>query len=345
MCFGNGVRVRPDILQNTIENLLRAESVTAEQSRSVSQGLVWASLRGIDSHGIRLIDHYLAELRSGRINGSPALEQVRTGSSTARIDGDHGFGMHVGRVAMRLATKLARKTGVGAVSVAESSHCGALGYFTTDAAKNGYLAVAMTHATRRLATPGSSKSFFGNNPIAISAPMRDEDPFCYDASTSQITFNEIRRQREIGGLLPSGVATDTNGRMTTNAAAAEMLLPIGGHKGFGLSMAVDVFCALLSGMPSGNHVSEMFDGPSGKHRRLGHFFLAIDIRRFQPVDSFAAELSATAKRVRSLPAISELGPMIPGDPEKATAAKRSREGIPVPEHLRPLLAPDSSAAS
>lgn len=339
------MRAQPGVLQDTIEDLLRAESVTAEQSKSVSEGLVWASLRGIDSHGIRLIDHYLAGLRSGRLNGSPVLEQVRTGSSTASIDGDHGFGLHIGRVAMGLATELARETGVGAVSVAKSSHCGALGYFTTEAAKDGYLAVAMTHATRRIATPGSSKMFFGNNPIAISAPMRDEDPFCYDASTSLITFNEVRRQREVGGLLPPGVAADKHGRMTTDAAAAEMLLPIGGYKGFGLSMVVDMFCALLSGMPSGDHVSQMFDGPSGEHRRLGHFFLAIDIRRFQPVDSFAAELSATAKRVRRLPAIGELGPMIPGDPEKVTAAQRSEEGIPVPEHLLSLLFPDGSGAS
>jgi ureidoglycolate dehydrogenase (NAD+) len=317
---------------------LQNAGVEPTQAEDVAAGLVWASLRGVDSHGIRLIDHYVAGLRSGRLNGSPAIEQVQTGPSTASVDGDHGFGLHVGRVAMRLATKLARETGVGAVSVANSSHCGALGFFTTEVAKDGFLAVAMTHATRRIATPGSSQMFFGNNPMAIAAPMRGEDPFSYDASTSLITFNEVRRQRETGGMLPLGVAADAHGRMTTDAATAEMLLPIGGYKGFGLSMVVDVFCALLSGMPSGDRVSQMFDGPSGEHRRLGHFFLAVDISRFQPVDAFTAELSATAERIRRLPATEEPGPMVPGDPEKAIAAQRSREGIPVATQLAERLA-------
>lgn len=332
-------------VQVAVWRTLIAEGASPTQAEDVAAGLVWASLRGIDSHGIRLIAHYVAGLRSGRLNGSPAIQQARTGPSTATIDGDHGFGLHVGRVAMRLATELALESGVGAVSVGNSSHCGALGFFTTEVAKDGFVSVAMTHATRRIATPGSSQMFFGNNPMAIAAPMRDEDPFSYDASTSLITFNEVRRQRETGGTLPLGVAADEHGRMTTDAAAAEMLLPIGGYKGFGLSMVVDVFCALLSGMPSGDRVSQMFDGPSGEHRRLGHFFLAVDISRFQPVDAFAAELSATAERIRRLPATDEPGPMIPGDPEKATAARRSRAGIPVPEHLLPSLFPDGAAAS
>ncbi len=328
-----------------VRSALLENKVAPAQSEDVAQGLVWASLRGIDSHGIRLMDHYVAGLRSGRLNASPGVEQARTGSSTAHVDGDHGFGLHVGRVAMQLATELARETGVGAVSVANSSHCGALGFFTTDVAKDGLLAVAMTHATRRLATPGSSEMFFGNNPMAIAAPMRGEDPFSYDASTSLVTFNEVRRQREDGGALPPGVAADVHGRMTTDATAAEMLLPMGGYKGFGLSMVVDIFCALLSGMASGDRVSQMFDGPSENKRRLGHFFLAVDISRFQPVEAFAAQLSETAERIRSLPATEDPGPMVPGDPEKAVAARRSAEGIVVPDHLLPLLRLNGSDAT
>lgn len=334
-----------DSVRRSISSVLAAEGSSPVQAEDVAAGLVWASLRGIDSHGIRLIDHYVAGLRSGRLNGSPAIEEVQTGPSAAILDGDHGFGLHVGRVAMRLATELARETGVGAVSVANSSHCGALGVFTTEVAKDGILAVAMTHATSRIATPGSSEMFFGNNPMAIAAPMRDEDPFSYDASTSLITFNEVRRLQETGGSLPPGVAADAAGQMTTDARDAEMLLPIGGYKGFGLSMVVDVFCALLSGMPSGDRVSQMFDGPSSEHRRLGHFFLAVDISRFRAVESFAAELSATAERIRGLHATGEPGPMIPGDPEKAVAARRREHGIPVPDHLLPLLLAHGAATS
>ena len=339
------MRLSEEVALAAVGEAMQNAGVDPTQAGDVAAGLVWASLRGVDSHGIRLIDHYVAGLRSGRLNGSPAIEHVQSGPSAASLDGDHGFGLHVGRVAMRLATELARETGVGAVSVANSSHCGALGFFTTEVAKDGFLAVAMTHATRRIATPGSSEMFFGNNPMAIAAPMRDEDPFSYDASTSLITFNEVRRLQESGGSLPLGVAADATGRMTTDARAAEMLLPIGGYKGFGLSMVVDVFCALLSGMPSGDRVSQMFDGPSSDQRRLGHFFLAVDISRFQAVDVFAAELSVTAERIRGLPATGEPGPMIPGDPEKTVAAHRREHGIPVPEHLLPLLIEHGAATS
>lgn len=334
------MRVQPGPLRIAVDRLLQSDSVSSEQSESVADGLIWASTRGIDSHGIRLIDHYVAGVRSGRLNARPSVTHVRTGPSTASLDGDHGFGIHVGRIAMRVAGEIARETGVGAVSVANSSHCGALGYFTTEIARDGFIAVAMTHATRRIATPGSSETFFGNNPMAVAAPMQDEDPFSYDASTSLITFNEVLRQRESGGAIPPGVAADAHGRMTNDAAVAEMLLPIGGYKGFGLSMVVDMFCALISGMPSGDRVSQMFDGPSSARRFLGHFFLAIDISRFQPIDDFAAELSATAGRIRSLPRTGEPGPMVPGDPEKAIAEKRRVEGILVPEQLLPVLFPE-----
>jgi len=238
---------------------------------------------------------------------------------------------------MRFATELARETGVGAVSAKNSSHGGALGFLTTKAAAEGFIAVAMTHATPRIATPGSSGAFFGNNPMAFAAPMAGEGPFSYDASTSLITFNEIRRASEEGRELPPGVAADTDGLETTDANAAQMLLPMAGYKGFGLSMVVDIFCALLSGMPSGDQVSQMFDGPTANKRRLGHFFLAVDISRFQPLDAFTAELSATAAKIRSLPHTHAPGPMVPGDPEKAVAARRSAEGIVVPDHLLPLL--------
>ncbi len=311
-------------------SVLKANNVETKYSKTVIDALIWASLRGIDSHGIRLLPHYVEGIKKGRLKIKPNIGFERTSPSIGILDGDHTFGHYACYKAIKHCIEIANETGIGAVSVQNSSHCGALTYYGHLAASENMLGIAMTHATPRIKTPSSTKSFFGNNPFCLVAPMKFEDPFCFDSSTSSITFNAVRAAAAAGETLPDGLVADRFGNETNDPNSAFQLMPIGGYKGFGLSMVVDIFCALLSGMPNGNKVSQMFGDNMHEQRKLGQFFCAINIEKFINIDIFKNDLQEMAERLRNEPTISSNKKiMAPGDPEKKQLEKRMLSGIPI----------------
>ncbi|WP_170263696.1 Ldh family oxidoreductase [Blastochloris sulfoviridis] len=327
-------RVPAARLEETARQLLGAAGVRDDVAEVTARGLVWTSLRGIDSHGIRLLPHYLEGVRGGRLTPDPNMRFERTAPATGLLDADHTFGHAAGMTAMGHAIGLAREAGIGAVSVHNSSHCGALSFFAHEAARHDMVGIVFTHATARVKTPASNRPFFGNNPICLVAPMAREEPFCFDAATTGITFNAVKAAAAAGQTLPPGLVADAAGMETTDPAEAAQLLPIGDYKGFGLSMMVDILCAVLSGMPAGDQVSPMFGAPMSRKRYLGQFFCALNVAAFRDVGAFKAELQDLAERVRAEPAIRSGVPvLVPGDPEKAAWAERSVQGVPVPRHV------------
>lgn len=335
MSEAENVLIQADLMCRMGEQALRQDGVLEAAIGPVIDGLVWASLRRIDSHGIRLLPHYVEGVRGGRLNPQPNMTFEQTAVATGTLDADHTFGHAAGVEAMNRAIGLAQGSGIGAVSVRNSSHCGALSYFAHLAAKQDMIGMVFTHATARVKTPGSSRAFFGNNPICLVAPMRDEEPFCFDAATTAITFNAVKAAAAAGEDLSPGLVADAEGNETTDPSLAEQLLPIGDYKGFGLSMMVDILCAVLSGMPNGNNVSKMFGDSMSKKRELGHFFCAVRIDAFRDVNEFKKDLQDMAYRVRNEPMSSpESGPaLVPGDPEKRAWLERSTAGIPVPRQV------------
>jgi len=233
---------------------------------------------------------------------------------------------------MNHAIDLAEETGAGHVSVRNSSHCGSMAYFGLAAAREDMIGYATTHGTANTRAPNSSEPFFGNNPICVTAPMRNEGPFCFDAAMTPVTFNKVKQHRDTGEELPPGVAADADGNETRDPYEADQLLPIGGYKGFGLSMVGDIMCGLLSGMPTGRNISSMFGDPLSERRRLGHYFSAVRIDAFVDTDEFKQRLQELARGVREQPQAGDEPVKVPGDPEKAAKAEREENGIPVPEH-------------
>ncbi len=308
--------------------------VSQETAIAISDCLVLASLRGIDSHGIRLLPHYIDAIRSGRINRSPKMVFEKTSDSTSKLDANHGSGIMACNKAMEHAINLANQAGIGVVIIANSNHCGMMANYALFAAHNDMIGFALTNVTPRLKTPNASKPFFGNNPVCVAAPMKNEPPFCYDSALSVITGNKIKLFAELGLPLPKLAAADENGLETLNPQEAKQLYAIGGYKGFGLAMVVDVFCSLLSGMPSGPDVSNMYEDPIEKKRYLGQFVGAINISAFENPYTFKERLQILSDKIRNSPSIdSKEGVMIPGDPEKRMEAYRCQHGIPIPENV------------
>lgn len=359
---GTPARTDPGALLAFTREALAAAGLREDLAHSAGRCVWLATMRGVDSHGVRLLPHYAAGLAGGRLAGDPDVRFTRGGSAVGVLDADHTMGHAACAIAMEHAADMAREAGLGLVSVRNSSHCGALAAFTLRAAEAGMIGLSATHATAKLLSAHGTRPFFGTNPFCVVAPMAGEGPFCFDSAISTITMNRVYSQRETGEPLPAGVAADDEGRVTTDPREAVQLLPIGGYKGFGLSMAVDMLCGVLAGMPTGRGVSRMFDDPMHEHRLLGQVVAAVRIDAFdgasgeppwaasggareeagEGAGSFDERLAALAGEVRREPALDGDRPvLVPGDPEKRTHAERARDGVPLPR--RTIAALDTLA--
>jgi LDH2 family malate/lactate/ureidoglycolate dehydrogenase len=205
-----------------------------------------------------------------------------------------------------------------------------MAYFALEACREDMIGTAYTHATPKMRTPNATTKFLGTNPVCLAAPMASEGPFCYDGSTTQLSANKIRVYGDRGLELPPLCGADEDGNETRVPAEVVQLLPIGDYKGFGISMMVDILCGLLSGMPAGDSISDMFNDPLSQRRLLGQFYGALRIDVFEDPDRFKARLQELAERIRRQPRRDpEIPVQVAGDPEKTFQADREANGIPI----------------
>jgi len=317
-------------LRRAAAALLESRRVRDDVAVHVCDSLLETSLRGVDSHGIELLPHYIRALDAGRINPDPQYGFERTAAATARLDADHTFGHAAGAEAMDHAVDMASEAGMGCVAVHQSSHFGAAAYFALRAARRGLLAFSFTHADSLMLSFRGTRPFFGTNPICFAAPCAAEEPFCLDMATTLVSWNKILRYRQAGAELGEDWAVDEHANPTTDPDAARYLAPIGDYKGFGLSMMIEVLCGVLTAMPFGREISRMYADPIGQKRLLGHFFMAIDPARFMEPAVFRNRVQQLMDAVRAEPAKDPDHPvLVPGDPEKKVFAQRTILGIPL----------------
>lgn len=319
-----------DTLSRFVKAVLLKAGVRRDVAVYVAEGLLQSSIRGVDSHGVRLLPHYVKGVKGGRINPDPHYGFVETSPSTGRFDADNTFGHAACMEAAHKAIELAKKAGSGHIAVYNSSHFGAAAYYVLEIARHDMIGMAFTNTDALVKSYAGRRSFFGNNPIAFAAPCEDEEPFCLDMATSVVTFNKIRQLREQGIAAPEGAGADKDGIDTTDPNDISMLLPIGGHKGYGLSAMVEILCSVLTGMQYGPHIPKMFEAPMSQQRNLGQFISAMRVDCFQDKDVFKKRLSVMMNELRREPSLDEKMPVqVAGDPEKKIAEKRKRTGIPL----------------
>lgn len=322
----------PILASDRLSPLMRRElggvGVAGDSVQHVVSSLVETSLRGVDSHGVDLFPHYFRAVSAGRIAKQPKIEIDAQHGGVARVNADHAFGQHAGSFAIAVAQELAADFGISAVSVSDSTHFGAAGYFALQAARNGYAAFSFTNADALVRMAGGKAPYFGTNPICFAAPLADEDPLCLDMATSTVSWNKVGNCRRTGSPLEPGWAFDAEGRPTCDADSATMLEGLGGYKGYGLSMMVELLCGMLSGGPVGRQLLPMYRASLEEQRQISHFFVAIDLDCFVGRDAFARRLQGIVDDIRKQPHTGE-PVMVPGDPEKKAWKRRIREGIPM----------------
>lgn len=334
------VRVQKAVLAAQLEAIFVALGVSPSDARKAAEVLVYADLHGIDSHGVQfqVKGVYVPGLRSGSIVARPEEHVLRDGPTTAVIEAGGGLGHPASDRAMRRAIGKARRYGSGFVAVRGSTHFGAAGYYARLAAQAGMVGLAMTNAPPRVLPTFGRVAVVGTNPIAIAAPGGGSDPVLIDIATSSTSAGKLFLAQRSGRRIPDTWAADSAGDPTTDPARADgaRLLPLGGasatggHKGYALAVAVDIFAGLLSGAG----YSAMLERPV-----VGHFFGAWEISRFAPLDAFrdmADQMSVTLRS--TLPINADQTVLVPGDPERLAFADRSVNGIPLPRSVLEYLA-------
>ncbi|MEQ8193809.1 MAG: Ldh family oxidoreductase [Rhodospirillales bacterium] len=320
-------------LQAFTRAVLDKAGLDAFSADSVTTGLCETSLRGVDSHGIRLLPHYVDSALSGRKNPKPNFMFKRTFPAMGLLDADNGFGHAAGMKAIDHGIEMAKETGIGAVGVANSSHPGAMASFALKAARQGYMAFAFTHADSLLLSYGGTRAYFGTNPICFAAPREEEEPFCLDMAPSAIPWNRLLMHRADDKPLPAGVAADAHGNETTNAGSAASLMPVGGtaagYKGVGIASMVEVLCGVFTGMAFGHAIPAMFTTSMAEQRHLGQFYMVMRTDGGIDAGTFRAHLQQMSEEVRAEPARPGEQVLLAGDKEIREAARRRQGGIPL----------------
>lgn len=325
--------VAPERLRQLMEAVLAGHGVPAEQAALVADNLLEADLRGVDSHGCHLLALYVDRLQSGHLKPVTEVTTVRDDGSTVVLDGGLGFGQVAGVAAIDLAVARARDHGTAAVAVRESTHLGALAYYTGRAAAAGCIALAVQNGPTIVPPHGSVTPLLSTNPISYAVPAGEAPPLVYDAATTTVAGNRVLLAKKRGdATIPEGWANDERGRPTTDTAAASVnhLQWFGGYKGYGIALLVEVLAGVLTDSSFGR-TERTRSEPAGAQRiAKGYLFLALDVGRFLPVDDFRARVDAFVQDVTSAePADGVERVLVPGQLEHERRAARSRDGIPV----------------
>lgn len=342
-------RVPYNTLSSFIENAFLKVGVPEGDARICADILITSDLRGIESHGIGRLRMYIDRIHKGLIEPASKPLLVKESPTTALVDGNHGIGMVIGYYSMNVAIAKAKEYGMGAVAVRNSTHFGIDGYYPLMAAKNGMIGMSFTNARPSVAPTFSTQPLLGTNPIAFGAPSDEEFPFLFDAATSITQRGKIevlnRKEKPVSGHWvidsqgnPINDANEILKRLLDKEAA---LLPLGGpgeitggHKGYGLSVIVEI---LSSSLQSGAFLSALsgFDENGKESRfRVGHFFFALNIEKFLPLDEFRKNLGLLLRELRS-------AEKFPGEERIYTAGEKEyinekhikKAGVPVNENL------------
>jgi LDH2 family malate/lactate/ureidoglycolate dehydrogenase len=311
-------------------SLLIAHNVPEEDAATIAGCLVRAELRGVDTHGLCWLPIYLNRVRKGLINPRPRLDLKQATPVAAALDGDNGFGFVVGTRAMNEAIAMAREYGVGVVTAKRSTHYGMAANYALQAVDAGLMAMIFSNASPAMPPWGGKDGMFGTNPFCMAAPAGKHKPVILDMSPAVAARGKIRRAMRRGEPIPLGYALDGEGRPTTDATAAlsGVVLPIGGYKGSGLSIFMDIFGGVISGANFAGDVGDqarMFDRPQG----VGHFFLAMKPNLFVSEDEYRTRMDTLIERVRAAPRAEGFAEiLLPGEPEDRHEANRRRTGIP-----------------
>jgi LDH2 family malate/lactate/ureidoglycolate dehydrogenase len=332
--------IPPSQLERFAASALVRAGASAADAAAVARSLVWADLRGRGPQGVFRLNVLIQLMEHGLISSPATMLWSERSAVVHHLDAANGFGQVAGEQAMTRAVELAKALGVGVVTVSNSNHYGAASYFCARAAEAGCMGFTCTNAAPKVAPWGATEPVFGTNPVAMGCPTPDASaPLLVDFASSAIAGSTVRSLTGGDGRLPPDVALDKNGEPTTDPKDIPQgcLLPIAGPKGSALALTVELLSGILAGAGMSHEVGPYYQTLK-RSVNPGHIFAALDIARFQPMETFLArvgDLVRTMKAARRRTGCDEV--LYPGEVRARQAAQHAREGVPLsPETVRAL---------
>jgi LDH2 family malate/lactate/ureidoglycolate dehydrogenase len=320
-----------------IKAILRCWGMQEDNAEQTAEILSWADLHGVDSHGMSMLPGYDRLRRNGRIKVDARPSILRESPVSALVDGGGGLGHVPARFAMATAIDKARASGMAAAAVRNSAHFGACGFYTLMAAEAGLIGIACTSASGIQVAPTFGKQpRLGTDPWSFAAPSADGRPFLLDMATTTVAAGRIRNKANENQPTPPGWVLGPDGLPSDDpliVSKGGSLTSLGGspegssYKGYGLAVMVNILSACLSGSTL---ITDPMHTKQPQGMDIGHFFMAIDPGLFRDPAEFQAEVARFCGDLRATAPVDPAQPvMVAGDPQRANAAKRMSDGIPV----------------
>lgn len=313
-------------------NIFIKAGLSKDDAFTVADSLIFANLRGVDSHGVMRFPIYVTRLEKGGSKAKPNIKILKEKLSSALVDGDSGMGQVIGAYATELAIKKAKETGVCFVGVRGSAHYGAASYYSVKIANEGMIGISTSNTTQNTAAWGGAKKVIGNDPLSIAVPYKAGEPLVLDFSMSQAAGGKIKLAAKNNQKVPMGWGIDKFGRMTENPNEiidGGARLPFGEHKGYGLAIMLEILNGVLTGAGMLSQNTSWSKYPENS-TNLGHCFTAIDISCFVDLKEFNERMEWFVSEVKTSPLMEgSRGVFMPGEIELDVEKERKEKGIPI----------------
>ncbi len=326
----NEIRVAWDVLKRFSQEIFVRAGFTPEGAEIQSDVLVWANLRGVDSHGVLRIPWYVQLVDKGQMKPRPNIQIQKETPATLLIDADFAPGPVVTVMAMRRVMHKAGQVGIGWALIRNTMHQGAMGYYSLMAANEGMAGITFVCNPPNMAPHGARAVGVHNSPIAISVPGKRHRPLILDMATSVAAGGKLTLAIDKGAPIPEGWALDKEGKPTTDPKLAAILMPAGAYKGSGLALMFECLSSLFVGNPL--LIPALQGKPGATVHRQNSVVAAVDIGTFTDVEGYKVHVDTLIDELKALPpagGVKEV--LVPGEPEDKVHEERSRLGIPLPE--------------
>ena len=323
------VRVAWEPLKAFTQEVFVRVGMSPGDAEIVADVLVWANLRGIDSHGVLRIPWYVEMADKGELKPRPNIEVIKETAAALFIEADGDLGPAVTAFAMNRVMEKARQIGVGWGLIRNLIHQGAIGYYSLMAAKADMAGITLVCNPPNMAPYGAKARGVHNSPIAIAVPARAHRPLLLDMATSVAAGGKVMLAVDKGIPIPEGWALDKDGKPTTDPKQVGMLIPAGGPKGSGLALMFECLSSIMAGNPL---LEPALADPNGKRRHSQNSVVAaVDIGLFTDVEDYKQHTDVVICHLKALPkaeGVEEI--FVPGEPEDHCHDERARDGIPLP---------------
>jgi LDH2 family malate/lactate/ureidoglycolate dehydrogenase len=327
------MQIQPAKIKDFSNQCFTSLGMPEEEANIITEALLEADLREIHSHGFMRLPIYVERMQKGLIETKANISYEMDSSSLALMDAGYSAGQVAGCYAMEKAIEKAGKSGVGIVAVKNSNHFGITAFYSLMAAKKDMIGIALSNVAPLMPAIGGAEKVIGNNPLSIAAPTQTEFPIVADMAMSNTSFGKVLYAKEKREEIPHGWGVNAKGVPTTNpdeVINGGFLSPVGGPKGFGLALMIEILTGILSGGAFSKMIPSMYD--VNQKQSISHFMMAIDIKKLIPLDLYYQninQLVSYIKQSKKAEGVSEI--YLPGEIEFLKERRNKEKGVHMEE--------------